>query len=131
MSAYKQFTSKDIIVSPLTVHVSSSQVTHNAVSSFTGSSDNTIFLSGSGILTGSYPLNDSTGINNTSLVFSSIKQLFYSNYLKFDTSRVNDGKVSNVGTASFNPDGTISGPIYTPSYINYPKIVTGKQILNN
>ena len=68
MSAYKQFTSKDIIVSPLTVHVSSSQVTHNAVSSFTGSSDNTIFLSGSGILTGSYPLNDSTGINNTSLV---------------------------------------------------------------
>jgi len=90
MSAYKQFTSKDIIVSPLTVHVSSSQVTHNAVSSFTGSSDNTIFLSGSGILTGSYPLNDSTGINNTSLVFSSIKQLFYSNYLKFDTSRLND-----------------------------------------
>jgi len=122
MSAYKQFTSKDIIVSPLTVHASSSAISNNTVSSFTGSNENAIFLTGSGELTGSYPLDNLTGINNPALVYNSIKQLFYSNYLRYPfAAKTHNGTVSDVGTASFNPDGTISGPLYTPSYINFPQ----------
>jgi hypothetical protein len=116
MSAYKQFTSKDIIVSPLTVHASSSGITHNTVSQFSGSN-----IANS--ITSSQP--DFTAIDtaNVGLVFNSIKHLYYSNYL--EKENVVDGLpisglTSNIGTASFNKDSSVSGPIYTPSYENYP-----------
>ena len=46
------------------------------------------------------------------LVYESIKQLYYSNYLKGDNG-------SPASTASFNNDGTVTGPRYTPNYYNY------------
>ena len=123
MGAFKQLTSKDIIVSPLTVHTSASLISHNSSTQFTGSS----LLSN---VTGTFPIESLNGdgefgvtTSSVALVFSSIRQLFYSNYL----SKANNedglpitGLVSNVGTASFNVDSTIEGPIYTPAYINYP-----------
>ena len=123
MGAFKQFTSKDVIVSPLTVHASASQITNALPSQFSGSN----LLSNT---TGTFPVESLSGdgvygvtTSSAALTFSSIKQLFYSNYL----SKANNedglpitGLVSNVGTASFNVDTSIEGPIYTPAYINYP-----------
>jgi len=123
MSAFKQFTSKDIIVSPLTVHKLSSGISNNTVTQFSGSN----LLSN---VTGTFPVESLSGdgvfgvtTSSAALVFSSIKQLFYSNYL----SKANNedglpitGLNSNLGTASFNVDSTIKGPIYTPAYLNYP-----------
>ena len=45
-------------------------------------------------------------------LYDSIKELYYSNY-------VNGKNGSPVNTASFNNDGTITGPAYTPNYYNY------------
>jgi hypothetical protein len=123
MGAFKQFTSKDVIVSPLTVHTDVTNISHNSSTQFSGSN-----LSSN--VTGTFPTIALNGdgevglsILNPTLVFNSIKHLFYSNYL----SKANNedglpitGLVSNVGTASFNVDSTIEGPIYTPAYLNYP-----------
>ena len=49
---------------------------------------------------------------NKKLVYESIKQLYYSNYIK-------DENGSPANTASFNNDGTVTGPRYTPNYYNY------------
>lgn len=48
------------------------------------------------------------------LVYESIKQLYYSNYISGSF-----GEISLASTASFNNDGTITGPIYQTSYENY------------
>jgi hypothetical protein len=58
-----------------------------------------------------------TGINNEqyqSLVYSQIKQLYYSNYISGS-----NGEISLASTASFNPDTTITGPFYSTIYENY------------
>ena len=123
MSAFKQLTSKDVIVSPFTVNVSSSNIAYNTTTQFSGSN-----LSANA--TGTFPTvnfngDGEYGVTTSSVVltYNSIKQLFYSNYL----SKTNNedglpitGLTSNVGTASFNVDSTIEGPIYTPAYLNYP-----------
>ena len=48
-----------------------------------------------------------------SLVYNQTKQLYYSNYLS------GSGELSNVATASFNPDGTVTGEVYSPAYDNF------------
>ena len=116
MSAYKQLTSKDIIVTPFTVHASASNIDNNTVSQFSGSN-------ASHTVTGSFPTNTIVGTSSVALVYNSIKQLFYSNYLEKANNEDGlplKGLVSKVGTSSFNTDGTIEGPIYTPSFENYP-----------
>ena len=75
MSAYKQLTSKDIIVTPFTVHASASNIDNNTVSKFSGSN-------ASHTVTGSFPTNTIIGTSSVALVYNSIKQLFYSNYLE-------------------------------------------------
>jgi hypothetical protein len=62
-------------------------------------------------VSGSNPTGDIT-TQDKYLVYKSIRELYYYNYLES-----NDG--SPAGTASFNPDGTITGPAYTPNAINY------------
>lgn len=106
MSTFKKFTSNDIIVTPFTVN---KQFTQNTIpaSSTTGA----VIISGSNE---SYPLGGGEiGTGSKSLVYNSIKQLYYSNYLSGS-----NGNSSNSSTASFNPDGTISGPFYTTNYLN-------------
>ena len=51
-------------------------------------------------------------IQDKKLIYNSIKELYYSNY-------IGDPDGSPVSTASFNNDNTITGPIYTPNYYNY------------
>ena len=61
------------------------------------------------------------------LVYNSIKQLYYTNYISGSS-----GEISNANTASFNPDGTItpfsgSDPTYQTSYFNYEETTLNPQ----
>jgi len=112
MSVFKSFLTSDVIVSPFKV---------NKLFTFQGNE-----LTGSNVeidryvgknitsslwFSGSNP----TGFINIQdqfLVYRSIRELYYSNYL-FGSN----GSPAN--TASFNIDGTITGPQYEPSYYNY------------
>ena len=112
MSVFKPFITSDVIVSPFKV---------NKSFTFTGNE-----LTGSNVqidrflgknITASLWVSGSntTGYitpQSSQLVYRSIKELYYSNYLLGD-----DG--SPAATASFNNDGTITGPSYTPNYYNY------------
>jgi hypothetical protein len=108
MSYIKSFTSQDIIVTPFTIHkvfsYSGTPPSTNTEGVFVVNGDNE-----------TYPLSEGgEGTGSAVLVYNAIKQLYYSNYLEDGKN----GKVSNLGTASFNPDGTVTGPAYTPNYIN-------------
>ena len=115
MSTYKPFITSDVVVTPFKVNKSfsftgASELTASnvGIDRFIGKNiESTLWASGS----------NSTGqiiSQNKELVYHSIRQLYYSNYLRGE-----DG--SPVMTASFNPDGTITGGAGTqnPSYYNY------------
>jgi len=113
MSIFKPFITSDVIVSPFKVNKS---FTFQGASELTASNSgidryigqNTIspfWISGSNP-TGQIYTQDKV------LIYNSIKELYYSNYLTNPSG-------SFVGTASFNIDGTITGPAYTPNYYNY------------
>lgn len=112
MSVFKSFITSDVIVSPFEVNKSFT-FQGNELTSSNVEIDRYI---GRNVTTfpwvsGSYP----TGQISTQdevLVYHSIKELYYSNYLLNS-----DG--SPAATASFNVDGTITGAPYTPNYYNY------------
>jgi len=107
MSYLKTLTTSDIIVTPFTV---------NKQYSYTGtppgySTSSVFVVDGSN---STYPLNGGlVGTGSEALVYNSIKQLYYSNYLSGS-----NGQISEAATANFNPDGTITGPFYTTNYLN-------------
>jgi hypothetical protein len=112
MSTFKPFITSDVIVSPFKVNksfifkepqLSDPDVEINKYYGYNSSSS--LWVSGS------YPTGQ-TNIQDQVLIYNSIKELYYSNYLQ----GVNG---SPAGTASFNVDGTITGPAYTPNYYNY------------
>jgi hypothetical protein len=112
MSTFKSFLTSDVIVSPFKVNkqfifkepsLSNSDVEINKYYGY----NYPIPL----WVSGSYPTGQ-TNIQDEILVYNSIKELYYTNYL-------NGVNGSPVGTASFNNDGTITGPTYTPNYYNY------------
>ena len=111
MSVYKPFTTSDIILSPFEVNKSftfqgAANLTGSGVDRFTGKNlEPSLFIPGSHT-TGQISTQDQF------LVYRSIRELYYSNFLEGE-----DG--SPAGTASFNTDGTITGPFYTPNYYNY------------
>tara|TARA_R110001599_G_scaffold67020_1_gene189450 strand:- start:2240 stop:3202 length:963 start_codon:yes stop_codon:yes gene_type:complete len=113
MSVYlKPFTTSDVIVSPFEVNKSftflGNELTGSNISIDRYIGQN---LTSSLFISGSNP----TGLihpQNKKLVYDSIKQLYYSNYIKNENG-------SPVNTASFNNDGTVTGPRYTPNYYNY------------
>ena len=112
MSIFKPFITSDVIVSPFKV---------NKSFTFTGNE-----LTGSNVQIDRFLGKNITaslwvsGSNNTGyittqssqLVYRSIKELYYSNYIGGENG-------APAATASFNNDGTITGPDYTPSYYNY------------
>jgi hypothetical protein len=106
MSYLKNLTSNDVIVTPFTV---------NKI--FSGSGYYSYFLGTSS----PYPLaGGAIGTASVQLVFNSIKQLYYTNYISGS-----NGLISNAATASFNTDGTVVGPVYTTNYINSLPNTTG------
>ena len=112
MSVFKSFITSDVIVSPFEVNKSFT-FKGNELTSSNVEIDRYIGLNNTSPLwvSGSYPTGQ-VSIQDQILVYRSIKELYYSNYLE----GVNG---SPAGTASFNVDGTITGPAYTPNYYNY------------
>ena len=112
MAAFKTLNAQDIIVSPL--HL-------NKGFRFEGQTA----LSGSDVNIGRYlgknidyiPNQSQTGPSDNrqaqSLVYNQIKQLYYTNYIS------GSGELSDVALPNFNPDGTITGEVYSPLYQNY------------
>jgi len=114
MGAYKKLTSKDVIITPFEVNKSfsftglnSDFVSNEGIDGFIGKNSTSFFN----------PSSDPTSGNDNlfeKLVYNNIKQLYYGNYLSGS-----NGFISNASTASFNPDGTITGPAYTTNYNDY------------
>ena len=119
MSIYKPFTTSDVVVTPFKVNKSFS---FQGESAFTASNVGIDRFLGRNIPTTLF----SPGVNptgqissqNQKLIYDSVKQLYYSNYLRGE-----DG--SSVLTSSLNTDGTISGEssimgaTSQPMYENY------------
>jgi hypothetical protein len=112
MSVFKSFITSDVIVSPFEVNKSFTFIGNELTASnveidrYIGRN-----VTESLWVSGSYP----TGFINIQdqiLVYHSIRELYYSNYLLNPNG-------SPVATASFNIDGTITGAGYTPNYYNY------------
>ena len=114
MGAYKQFNSQDIIISPFEVNKGFSyegsvlEDSNVGINRFLGRKGN--FLTNK-TLTGKIPGQDEYEV----LVYDSVKQLYYTNYI----SGSSNGHMSNATTASFNSDGTITGPAYQTNFDNY------------
>jgi hypothetical protein len=112
MSVFKSFITSDVIVSPFEVNKSftfqGNELTGSnvGIDRFIGRN-----VTASLWVSGSYPTGQ-INIQDQILIYRSIRELYYSNYI-FGS----DG--SPAGTASFNTDGTITGPAYTPNYYNY------------
>ena len=115
MSVYKPFTTSDVVVTPFKVNKSFSfqgasalTASNVGIDRFFGKNiQSTLFVSGSN------PTGQISS-QNQELVYESVKQLYYSNYLRGE-----DG--STVNTASFNTDGTITatGGPNQPMYDNF------------
>jgi hypothetical protein len=112
MSIFKPFITSDVIVSPFKVNKSFTFTGNELTGSnvqidrFLGKNiTSSLWISGSNVTGYISP-------QSSQLVYRSIKELYYSNYIGGD-----DGSLA--ATASFNNDGTITGPTYTPNYYNY------------
>jgi hypothetical protein len=112
MSIFKPFITSDVIVSPFKVNKSFT-FTGNAL---TGSNVQIDRFLGKNITSSLWISNsNNTGYitpQSSQLVYRSIKELYYSNYIGGDNG-------APAATASFNNDGTITGSAYTPNYYNY------------
>jgi hypothetical protein len=116
MATYKTFNQQDIIISPLEVTKGFKFIGGNALTAsdvgierYVGK--NIDFLNNrelSGATTSS--------LEYQALVYPSIKQLYYSNYLSGSL-----GRIGGTATASFNSDGTVTGKNYSTNYYNYPQ----------
>ncbi len=112
MAAFKTLNAQDIIISPLHLNKGfrfegNSALIASDVNIGRYLGKNTDYLTDQ-TLTG--PSNNRKA---QSLVYNQTKQLYYTNYLS------GSGELSNVATASFNPDGTITGEVYSPAYDNF------------
>ena len=111
MSVFKPFITSDVVVSPFKVNKNFyfegiAALTGSGIDLFLGeNTDPLLWVSGS----------TSTGYNSIQdqfLVYRSIRELYYYNY-------IDGANGSSIATASFNPDGTITGLLYTPNSYNY------------
>lgn len=113
MAAFKTLNAQDIIVSPL--HLNKG-FRFEGNSALVASDVNIGRYLGKNVeyLTDQTQTGPSNNRKAQSLVYNQTKQLYYSNYLSGS-----NGEISNVSTASFNPDGTVTGDIYSPAYNNF------------
>jgi hypothetical protein len=117
MAAYKQFNSQDIIISPLEVNKSFHFVGGDNLTGSDVGIDRYIGRTGNYLTSGSQITGKISGQEqSTVLVYNSIKQLYYGNYISGS-----GGFIQDAATASFNTDGTITGPVQTTNYYDYPQ----------
>ena len=111
MSVFKPFITSDVTVSPFKVNKTftfngETEMDDVNINRFIGKNiTSSLWISGS----------NPTSTSNTQdkeLIYNSIKHLYYSNYISGSNG-------SPSSTASFNPDGTITGDTYTPNSYNY------------
>ena len=112
MAAYKTLTTQDLVVSPLILN---KHFKFEGSSAFTGSNLQIGRYLGKNV---DFDSDKSTTgpTGNTeyqSLVYQQTKQLYYSNYIG------ETGQLKTVATASFNPDGTVTGESISPLYDNF------------
>lgn len=143
MSAYKQFNSSDIIVSPLEVNKGYRSTIVPLISSSGGYafitygvgkySESLSRLNNSGYtneverylgqkIDYNNPKNLSTGIYNKykeSSIYNSIKQLYYTNFLSGSLNENGDYVMSDASLPYFRPDGVVTGSNYNTIYDNY------------
>lgn len=113
MSVFKPFITSDVVVSPFKVN---KEFTFNGLASITGSGIDIYNADSTSFTIPWHSGSSSTGYvfpQDKYLVYKSIELLYYSNYISGSNG-------SPANTASFNPDGTITGLVYEPSYYNYP-----------
>ena len=108
MTAFKQFNSQDIIVSPLEVakgfsfsNGSALTASNVQIQRFRGEKNQ------SSLSNSDFPITQST-------VYDSVLQLYYGNYISGS-----DGEVQPANTSSFTPDGVIQGLVTSNAYENY------------
>lgn len=111
MSYLKGLTSKDVIVSPLTIHKT---VSRTAVSTFADGLNTPIQLR---VGNDKYITGSATG--SAPLVYNSIKQLYYGNYISSS-----DGLLNTASLPQYNEDGTIEGPVFNNLYENNISSIT-------
>ena len=117
MAAYKQFNSQDIIISPLEVNKSFHFVGGDILTGSNVGIDRYIGKTGDYLTSGSQTTGKILGQERSAvLIYDSIKHLYYGNYISGS-----GGFTQDAVTASFNPDGTITGPIQTTNYYDYPQ----------
>ena len=113
MSAFKQFNSRDVVITPFKTNKSFSFIgAHQLTDSNVGIDR---FIGKNLTPTNDITTEPVTGqISNIPqrLVYDSIKHLYYTNFLL-------DSSGSNAVTASFNIDNTVTGPANTTNYYNY------------
>lgn len=129
MSVFKPFLTSDVIVSPFQVNKSFTfqgidgyGYVNYGTTAIYGGIFNSYNDAGIGVYVGinsptlPFQPSQNTGYipltQNNYLVYKSIKQLYYSNYLTSPSG-------SQAATASFNIDGTVTGPLATTNYYNY------------
>ena len=112
MAAFKTLNAQDIIISPL--HLNKG-FRFEGNSALVASDVNIGRYLGKNVeyLTDQTQTGPSDNRKAQALVYNQIKQLYYSNYLS------GSGELSTVATASFNPDGTVTGRVYSPLYDNF------------
>ena len=122
MSAYKQFNSQDIIVSPFEVNKS---FTFLGGDTLTGSEvginrllgrDGNYLISGSQ-LTGAISSSQIPSV----LLYDSIKQLYYTNYISGSSGFLQSGVTSSIIIGANEEGNVLLGPRENNNYYNYPQ----------
>jgi len=115
MSAFKQLLSSDVIISPLEVNkgfnYSSSQFTEDDVQI-----DRFVGVKGDYLLSSSLTTGD-ISTESQVLIYDSIKELYYTNYLS--SSLLSTSNTSSLIPGSDPTGDVVEGPTYTTNYYNY------------
>jgi len=118
MSAFKQFTTKEVVITPFDASKKFSFVGNALTASDVGievyagqNPTSSLFISSSSTPTGFVSIQNTTG------VYNSVKQLYYTNYL---TSSLGDNAVTqSIIPGVTRDDDEFVGPIQSPRYNNY------------
>ena len=120
MSAYKQFNTQDLIVSPFEVNKGFHFIGGNILTGSNVGIDRYLGRTGDYLISGS----DLTGnINGQQipkvLVYDSIKQLYYTNYLSGSGGFTQDAVTSSILLGANSDGNTFIGAIQQTNYYNY------------
>lgn len=111
MGTYKKLTSKDVIITPFEVnkgfYFDLSESSEEGINGYRGINLTSSFNSSSDPTSGS-----PSSFNR--LIYNSVKQLYYGNYISGSKGFISDSSV-----VTFNLDGTIEGPEYTTNYNDF------------